>query len=156
MKFFAWFVEENCSAWKAILLHIVCIIMIYAKLILSRHTNFLVEQKKTKSLVRGAEMKNIVYALELQCNSCIYFSYLCWQVVPLWEMGRECCCPKSSDGIYTPCLEQACTLPASILGILALLKLWMWSIFELFFAYCLHNVAIPVSRIEWSNNRQKQ
>ena len=49
-----------------------------------------------------------------------------------WEMGRECCCSTSSDGIYTPRLEQAFTLPASILGILALLKLWMWSIFKLF------------------------
>ena len=101
---------------------------------------------KQKSLVRGAEMKNIVYALELQCNSCIYFSYLCWQVVPLWEMGRECCCSTSSDGICTPCREQACILPASILCILALLKLWMWSIFELFFAH-YHRKAVLLESV---------
>ena len=47
-------------------------------------------------------------------------------------MRRECCCPTSSYGIYIPHLEQPCTLPASILGILSLSKLWMWSIFELF------------------------
>ena len=46
----------------------------------------------------------------------ISYSYLkWWQVVPLWEMSRECCCSMSSDGIYTPRLEQSCTLPACLL-----------------------------------------
>ena len=47
-------------------------------------------------------------------NSCISQSYLeWWQVVPLWEMRRECCCSTSSDGIYTPRLDVPC-LPASL------------------------------------------
>ena len=39
-------------------------------------SSWLMQKKKPKSLVRGAEMKNIAYALELPCSSCIYIFFL--------------------------------------------------------------------------------